>query len=697
MQAVRAVAQSRAKSLVPASPKPASAVPARLQSPALLEREARSPSMVPPVEEVAEEPPEDRLRSERYETLLPGDDEPEVATFESLEFTKKTVNIHGIRSLPINFGVVQRDHYKQTVTWNKLLIDEFTSRVWPTDSIPAQKARKLLQELRDLVVHPDLINMEANSMQSQVEPQYKAQWDVDSSTKFRFLKHFFAASQQYDLSVVLLVQPGKLVQILQTFLQGNNVEFSMGSDSTKGKSAATILTTDTVIEGIPRPDVILTLQGDISDQLIAYVQYSLSALGSGNQIPAISLLVPKTVEHVERVMPSYSEAERLHILMGTVTSLRGEAGRERSSIDVVEQDASSLVDFILNPSAWPFDELPSIRMFEPVTMSQASTESMAEERNEDLINGQGIKRVLSNGAEQQDGTKKAKTVHSSNETADSHDDSHISDSVASRQAAVMKALKDGFAQREKDMDIAIRKSKAQLEEHVKALETLQYQHEEQRQKLVQAESDRDTAIGAAQVAAIRITSLETTVIDRRNECSGLRNQVREAKESALNHAIPALAEYEKLKEETAAAVAEQTRLLSKVKAADDNLDYVREQYQTASNSASSLRKENTALEAQVHDLGKRASGEQLKLRAKHLDDHSKNLSARNKKLELELKNREELLTRKEEELTKLKESSRGRMNTRQSSVPRTPRIGSPSSRQGSPAVGKGPHPLRNAG
>ncbi|KAI4845080.1 hypothetical protein E4T44_05818, partial [Aureobasidium sp. EXF-8845] len=49
------------------SPKPASAVPARLMSPAVTEREARSPSTVPPVEIIPEETPEQNARSERYE------------------------------------------------------------------------------------------------------------------------------------------------------------------------------------------------------------------------------------------------------------------------------------------------------------------------------------------------------------------------------------------------------------------------------------------------------------------------------------------------------------------------------------------------------------------------------------------------------------------------------------------------------
>lgn len=704
MSATRAAIRARPSAT--ASPKPASAVPARLQSPSLQDRDTRSPSMVPPVEAVAKEAPEDHFRSERYETLLPGHEpEPQqsigAATFEELASAPKAANLHVIRSIPINFGEVQRDHYKQTITWRKDLIEEFTSKVWPADSPQADKARLLLQELRHIVLHPDLINEEVYTQQSQVSPEQKAQWDVDTSTKFRFLKHLFTASQIFNLNILLLVRPGRIVSLLEVFLQGIGVTFRVASDiaNSPSKPAATILTTDDDTLGYPTPDLILSLHGNLSDEVITKVQAQLS---QGYPIPAMSLVVPRTVEHIEMTMPEdMPEADRLHVLLGTVTALRAEAGRDRvGNNNAVEQDASCLVNFLLSPVEWPFDDLPGVSLVEPITASQASTASEVKNSCESSFNGTGHKRALDDGADTQHGMKRTKISSSGAIQSQDADISHISDSVASQQA--IKALKEEFARKERIMNAALLKAQANLQDHVKALETLQYNHEEQRQELMHTISARDSAVATAQAAALRIATFETRMSDLRTERSVLQDQLREAKASVLNNTVPERAEFEALKEEALTAAAERTKLLNKAKTAEENLDYVREQYQTASNMASSLGKANAALEVRVAELLKKASGEQLKLREMAIDAQSKALTARNRQLELELRSREELIICKDEEIVKLKES-RGRMNTRGSSVPRTPRIGSPlaaagtSSRQGSPAAGNRPHPLRNVG
>ena len=702
---------SRTSAALIASPKPASAVPARLQSPSIQEREIRSPSMIPAVEALVVEPPEDYYRSERYETLLPGDEAEdqqhvgEGLIFEPLGCGPKSVDLRSVRAIPINFGEQQRDHYKQTVTYRKDLIHDFTSKICPADSELAEKACTLFAELRKIVLHPDLVNEEAYSQPSQIDPRYKAQWDVDTSAKFSFLKHYLAAAKIYNLHTLLLVQSGRIVNMLRIFLQGNETDFRVAHGAGGGSDvspAVTILTEDCETDGIVTPDLIISLQGDISDRKIAKIQAQLSH--TATTIPAVSLVVPRTVEHIERVMPLYaSEAERLHVLMGTITSLRSEAGRERDTANAVETAATNLVNFILDPSDWPFDELPDIRLFEPISFSQASTESRVDHSIESP-NGRSTKRPLEMDKGRPEGTKKARFVeHLSSGAIEPQaiDASHVSDSVASQQVAAVKALKEEFRRRETEMEAALRKSHEQLFEHVRALEALQYRHEDQRQSLLYAESERDKAIEMAQVATSRVDTLQASVSDLRFERTTLQEQLREAKESLLTHTVPERAEIEALKEAVVTAAAERTKLLNKVKSGDEALDYLRDQYQTASNSAARDSKANAALEVTVAELEAKASGEQSRLRDKSLDNYTRNLSARNRQLELMLSTREELILMKEEEITKLKESGRGRMNTRQSSVPRTPRIGSPlatgpTSRQASPAAGKGPHPLRNA-
>ncbi|KAL1297770.1 hypothetical protein AAFC00_006307 [Neodothiora populina] len=711
MSAARAANRSKAAAFI-STPKPASAVPARLQSPALQDREIRSPSMIPAVEVITKETPEEYFRSERYETLLPGDGpDPQplksATMFEPAEEIPKETNGSSLRCIPINFGEQQRDHYKQTMTWRKELIDEFTSKVWPINSDRAHLAQKLLQELDHIVLHPDLVNEETYTQASQVLPEFQAQWDADTSTKFRFLKQFFAASQQYGLTVVLLVRPGRIVGMLQTFLRGINVDNRIASDldnnSAGIRSTATILTTDNTAAHVDTPDMIIALQGNIPDAVISSTQTRLSQL-STMTVPAYLLVVPKSSEHIERTLPQYaSEAERLHVLVGTVATLRSEAGRDREGNDSVDRAASSLIDYYLNPTEWPLDSLPEIHYMDMLTVSQAPTESRSGDSSEVSLDGHSRKRH-NDSSEDSHGVKKAKGTHDASDVNDSQnlDDSHVSDSVASQQALMIKALKEEMSRRQKDMDAVLHRSQEQLQEHVKALATLQYDQEEQRGRIVNLVSERDNALAREQNATLRIVSLDTRFGSLREERNGLQDQLRIAKESLLSQAPPDQVEFEALKEAALTADAERTRLANKAKQADENLDYLREQYQTASNMASQLGKANASLEARVAELKKRVTGERIRARDKTLDKQTKAIMSTNRQLRLMLKSREEQLARKEDEISKLKENGRGRMNTRGSSVPRTPRLGSPlaqgtNSRQGSPAAGKGPHPLRNAG
>ena len=126
-------------------------------------------------------------------------------------------------------------------------------------------------------------------------------------------------------------------------------------------------------------------------------------------------------------------------------------------------------------------------------------------------------------------------------------------------------------------------------------------------------------------------------------------------------------------------------------------------------SAQQLAEEVADLNNRLAVAQNRASGEQVKLRQLGYNAFTKNLQNENKKLRAMLKDRDAGLKFRDQEIAKLKEASRGRMGTRGTSVPRSPRVGSPAkvagrigSRQTSPALGelRGRsellHPLRNA-
>lgn len=662
----------------------------------MADREVRSPSMmstVPPVEIIPEETPEEAARSERYETLLPGQ-EPHINshTYMSHDMPDAPED-NNQHLLSLDFGAIQRDQYRTVFNDRKALIETFTKKVWPADSGLAQEARSFLQQLHCMVMHPDLDNADTIS-QSPVEASQQADWDMHSSTKFRFLKPLLETAKTYNLHVALLVEPGRLAAILQTFLQGIDIMYNVidGENNVINESStATILLT--TIEGgvdIPSLDMIIVLDGNMPVDTVAKTQKMLS---QDVLLPTISTVIPRSVEHAQRCLSkNLSEAERLHVLVSTLTGERHFAGWQTGGTENLEAKASDIISWVLNPGEdSPFHGLPDLQFVE-VIHSQSDDEEV-----------NSLKRPLESNGDDLPIQKKARVEESLPMTINPADmhlphpdsvnlsrvHSQVSDSVAASQhAAAMQALKDEFARKEAKFHSAIQSAQLQTQQHAKAMESLQYEFEEQRAQLIKVQEERDQALLREMRHQERILNLQAKNTSIREELLVANNQLEVARTSLTSHNVPERAELEQVRLEAQLAKTKEEKASARSKALEQQLDYLREQYQTTSNQASSFATANAAQEKRIQELEIKASGEQARLRGMHFDTFNKKLQDQNRKLTATLTERNATMARMNEEVIRLREASRGRVGTRASSVPRTPR-----SRQGSPASTRPRHPL----
>jgi hypothetical protein len=678
------------------SPKPASAVPARLMSPAVTDREARSPSTVPPVEIIPEETPEQSSRSERYETLLPGQG-PQINTetsrpyvsqdltmFDAFNDTEPDDNQHLVS---LEFEVLQRDHYKCAFDDHKNTIESFTlNGVLPADSDLAQQARDLIVQLHCIVNHLDLNNPDT-STSSQMPTALQAEWDMSMSSKFRFLRSLLDAARRDNLHVALLVDPGRLASMLQGFLQGINIMYNVinGRDNViNQKSTATILLTS--VESIDMSsldmDMIAVIDGSMHKDIITRTQKMLSR---DTLVPTISLVIPHSIEHAEHCLPpSMPEAERLHVLISTATGERLNAGWQSSGTDTdFDRKASDIISWTLNPAAadWPFYGLPSLQLIEG--LSQSSDEEL-------MVDSGSNKRPLQDDNEVSTLAKRARVdeplpltinpadMHLAPGTAPTN--SHISDSVAASQHAI--TLQE------------LNRAQAQVREHVQAMEAQQYSCEEQRTEMVQAQKERNEALQREEKLNVSNIDLRAKNVSLRDEVLDLKKQLEAANAALLDHAVPERAELEKSKAEARAAVAEREKEAKRAKGFEDSLEYMRSQFQDRSQQTSMLATSNEEYEKRIAELEVKASGEQARLKSINNDTLVKKYDSTIKQLRTVVAEREGTMQRMSEELTRLREP-RGRVGTRASSIPRSPRAGTrePVSRQGSPSVQR-PHPLR---
>ncbi|KAH0190908.1 hypothetical protein KCU99_g3251, partial [Aureobasidium melanogenum] len=673
------------------SPKPASAVPARLMSPAVADREVRSPSTVPPVEVIPDETPEEYSRSERYETLLPGQG-PQINAETSRPYVSQdlTMNDASIDNdsnqhlVSLDFGVSQKDHYKCAFETCKAMIEKFTlHKVWPADSELAQQARDFVVQLHYIVNHLDL-NNPGTSSASQTSQSLQADWDMTMSSKFRFLKSLLDAAKRHNLHIALLVDPGRLAAILQNFLQGISIMYNVidgQNNVTNHESTATILLTsvETIYTSSLDIDMVVVVDGSMSSDIITRTQKILS---QDTLVPTISLVVPRSIEHVERCIPAHlSEAERLHVLISTVTNERLAAGWQSRGADTdFEIKASDIISWVLNPGEadWPFYGLPNLQLVEALSSQPGSEDELMVSNKRHLDNDEVplAKRV-----------RVDESLPLTINPADMHitpgtlpiSNSHVSDSVAASQhAATLQEL---------------HRAQAQLRELTKNMETLQYDHEEQRALMVKAQKERNDALQREERLSTSNNDLRAKNTSLRDEVLDLKKQLEIAGAALVNHTIPERAELEKSKAEILAAVVERDREVNRARMAEQQLGYVTSQYQTASTENTKLGSTNAQLEQRVAELEVKASGEQARLKELNNNALNKKYSDMIKKLRHDLNEREGTMQRMSEELNRLREP-RGRVGTRSSSIPRSPRAGTrePASRQGSPSVQR-PHPL----
>ncbi|KAH0335695.1 hypothetical protein KCU81_g8909, partial [Aureobasidium melanogenum] len=681
------------------SPKPASAVPARLMSPAVGDREARSPSTVPPVEIIPEETPEEYSRSERYETLLPGQG-PQINAGTSRPYLSQdlTMNDASVDTesdnnqhlVSLDFGVSQKDHYKCAFETCKNMIEDFTlHKVWPANSDLAQQARDFVVQLHYIVNHLDL-NNPGTSSASQTSQSLQAEWDMTMSSKFRFLKSLLDAAKSQNLHIALLVEPGRLAAILQNFLQGISIMYNVidGQNNViNHESTATILLTSVGTIETPSSldiDMVVVLDGSMSSDTITRTQKMLS---QDALVPTISLVIPLSIEHVERCLPSnLSEAERLHVLISTVTNERLAAGWQSRGADTeFESKASDIISWVLNPAEadWPFYGLPNLQLVEALSSQSGSEDELMVNNN-----GMSNKRQLDNDeAPLAKRVRVDKSLPLTINPADMHitpgtlpmSNSHVSDSVAASQhAATLQEL---------------HQAQAQLRELTKSMETLQYNHEEQRAEMVKAQKERNDALQREERLITSNNDLRAKNTLLRDEVLDLKKQLETARVALVNHTVPEIAEIEKIKAEALAATVERDREAKRAQMAETQLGYVTSQYQTASTENTKLAAANDQLTASVAELEVKASGEQARLKELNNNALNNKYSGEIKKLRHDLSEREGTMQRMSEELNRLREP-RGRVGTRASSIPRSPRAGTrePQSRQGSPSVQR-PHPL----
>ncbi|KAK4501441.1 hypothetical protein PRZ48_007250 [Zasmidium cellare] len=709
----------------------------------------RSPSMVPALEPSPEVTKEEMNTSERYETLVPqaqsgssGDQSHNTngeSTSRPPQEPEADPEIANVHEVPVGLFGIQRDSYLQNLWLHDEMIKKLLQERDPDESLLKQ-ADGLFDRLRSIVMHPDLVNPEALTQVST--PERQAQWDCDASAKFRFLREFIDNLAERSFHIAVIVQGQQVAEMLEMFLKGIRVSCKKGYASTQqqpeqeqdssSRSAvrATIVDLDQEAVDIEPADIVVAMDGLVQYQhptVRAYRQHKRQAgMSWANDWAGLYVLIaPRTIEHIERsILPSLSRKARARTLLTAINQFHdhfSKKGDGKGQLSLLKQAAQDVVEYLEDPEAeWPLDPLSVIENLDSQTDTDGVSGHDHSSSNPQESNS-STKRPLDSvddAASSGDASKRprldsdAQTMPATINPQDI-DITHVSDSLGQGTQSNLLSVNEMYVAdqptaTEEHLHEVFEEQQIRLEEHVKALEDLQYRHEAQRVELVQVQRERDGATATAAAAIERMRVMETNSSTLRAERTQLKEKLEEANKKLLDHSMPERAEFEALRLELEQSLAERDKAEKRAQAAQKELEYSREMYQDCSNRARDLAVEKAELEKELVVASARAEGEAARARQVSQDNRHKLLERENAKLKAILRDRDAGLKFRDEEITRLKEATRGRMGTRQSSVPRSPRVGSPikgrvgaGSRQASPAAGdvrggRGGHPLRRS-
>ncbi|KAK5694787.1 hypothetical protein LTR97_009377 [Elasticomyces elasticus] len=705
------------------------------------EQSRRSPSAIPAVEVPVAASMEDQNTSERYETLMP--QAPVNGTRKSV--SGPTLSRQPSKLLdpqlphsymvPIALLGHQRDQYVSLTKAETEFIERFLASSSP-DVYLTRKAEHLMDQKRQIALHPDLVNAETMTPYD-VRPEQEAQWYVDCSVKFRFLKELLHGVRDQSLHIAIVTQSGRIVDMLDKFLVGINVqhrrihELESANVVSEGQGLIVTLASvrDELRDGQASPaDLVIALDPTVSADCLPVRAFK----GGEKETPLATLVVPFSVEHLEQsISTALPERSRLRTLVSGFDHYRHDAGTLEDEQLGLAASAKALADYLTSHESgqdWPIPTLAALENLDSQTESDIDLPATQDEQALAATVGTKRSHDVDDIMVDSDVTTKKARIEAplpadlpTTVNLQDLDLTHISDSVTKATQALpgdMAAVAGlVLSETEQSLRRMLYETQQRLDEHVETISQVQFKNEELRIQLVAETQQRKQSERVAEVYVNRIAATESRYSSLREELAventKLKQQLAEARTHLADHAVPERAEIEAARLRAELAEAETLQTEQRLEALAKNHEFLRDQYQTRTSDAQAMDTQVTELQSALDTAQTLASGEQAKLRQMGYDAQSKKLRDENARLKIILVDRDAAVKFRDEEIAKLKEAARGRMGTRGTSVPRSPRLGSPmkiidgasprgrASRQGSPTAGelKGKstlhlHPLR---
>lgn len=612
-----------------------------------------------------------------------------------------------------------------------------------TKTIVRNEMIELIGRLHDTTTHIDL-GLPGIPTQYTIASQEHAAYAEYAGSKFVFLGDLIEYFKRRECTIVIMAKSGATQDLLEEYLVMKKVKVRRHERAYHSQQDPLSQMTDPTIEIVStRPADIVTI--DSNPDLIIAFDASFDALDpqvkslraqSTETVPIIHLLVTNSSEHVERCLPvSMPSPIRLRLLvratyqaqmnlggnptiihkpsdeiegrpmdLGDISrAVRKSPNRKLEMIAAVVANATLSEDFAAN---WTLPSMPELVLEEldesPSTESTVSTtpgRSRARSQTP-LSRGANQTRNRSRTPFSRAGTPSARKrqletdpaelaakrqrTTPNNETAESHE----VEVMLSREQELQRmidSLKVDLANEKHARETA---EQARLAAEMKASEwqsalaALQRRYEKRTAKSHQQQKANKSLASTVEITKQRSEKLTAENANVRQQILQQKKELESAR-SDLKAVGGDIAALEFAREEARSAVKKVSSLEKSLESTKRDFDFVRSQYQDASNRAAELGSQVLEFEAQVKTLSEQAGDERRRLKEiNHSNDIKRHL-AKISQLEAEKKSIQVMYKKLEDE-NKLLKRNRGVQTRGSSTAPGSP---GPRSRQGSPALG----------
>ncbi|KAJ4420418.1 hypothetical protein N0V85_000586 [Neurospora sp. IMI 360204] len=588
-----------------------------------------------------------------------------------------------------------RPQYLETIDKNKAAMEEFCQAfseshpAMPNDSLTA-KIDSLFQRLADLCDLPAY----ADTIPA-ITPTERMKHATGTNTKFSFIYEFLHLARDLNLRVLILCRPGRTFDYLEAVVSTPGFNYNvLGRDEPTPSDEAS----DGLWVVLASPDQDLSAVRGPIDVAIKYDHETRSTRLPPGLVPVVlSLVVSYSLEHVdlqlnqmEHGLSDLEKKNALTLAIATPTARRlfvspPDEGHEP------HKAAELFACFLQNPEndlSWDPQVLPA-DVFDGLLNSQnrmesaqhvlPSRDSTGRKRHLDVVDAGTPKRArLSQTQTPRNSTPSQMTdlLRSTLEKYPGRPATQFMEvSVEQLEALAFKIFElESDLEREVSDEnrtrLLARNLGVELASYKRTVEVLQPKYTEALHDRSTFEKTCKKAVDENVAAQKRLEASKHDLDTAKAEAKALEAKLAAANSQFANSSNPDLSRLARAEQELEDTQTKLAALEKRMATTTNEMEYSRSAYQNASNAHTELNNENQALKRKIEELQRKADENVVRVNQINSDQEKKFLGKQNDEYRAMIRDRERELENARAELRHLKS---GRRETRQASVPRSPR------------------------